>query len=359
MAEETFSTTRSRAWCGTWNNYTDADYDRLTTDEHFTYIVCGKEICPTTGTPHLQFYVRLKSAAMGRSMKKRYPLVSWRKAHGTCKDNQLYCSKGEGVKLPTGGYLNHGLNADVFERGEPCESSPHEKGGAANAERWQCAKNSAISGSFEEIDPEICIKYYNNLKLLQRDYQVVPDRLPDGHQVGYWYWGESRTGKSHAARAEYPFAYLKHAETKWWDGYAGEEAVIIDDFDKYHVKQGHSLKLWGDYYPFPAEVKGSSMKIRPKVVIITSNYHPKQIWEDQATIEPLLQRFKVVHFGNWKEGQTVDERGDEVRQAYSRKRKNVEEEKVPDPVGFSGVEGFVLPDLPPTWSPLRLDDFTF
>eukprot|EP00965_Chrysotila_dentata_P069535 2296854-Pleurochrysis_carterae.AAC.1 len=82
----------------------------------------------------------------------------------------------------------------------------------------------------------------------------------------------------------------------WWDGYLDQEVVLIEDFDKCHDKLGHHLKIWGDRYKFPAEVKESAMVIRPKLIIVTSNYHPKDIWFDDSTLESILRRFKCVEF---------------------------------------------------------------
>jgi len=125
--------------------------------------------------------------------------------------------------------------------------------------------------------------------------------------VNIWFYGSTGTGKSYTARQEFPDAFLKSADTKWWCGYNYEDNVIIEDFDKYHVKQGFHLKIWADRYAFPCEEKGSANRIRPKRIAVTSNYHPIDIWDDKCTYEPLLRRFKVVYIGNEDPVHRVDE----------------------------------------------------
>ena len=39
----------------TVNNYTEADFNRLLSHEHFKYVIIGKEV-GENGTPHLQGY---------------------------------------------------------------------------------------------------------------------------------------------------------------------------------------------------------------------------------------------------------------------------------------------------------------
>nr|QMW69073.1 hypothetical protein [Crucivirus-like circular genetic element-471] len=120
--------------------------------------------------------------------------------------------------------------------------------------------------------------------------------LSSDSQVGYWYYGATGVGKTHSAVADFPDAYRKSACNKWWDGYNGEANVIMDDLDKKHEYQGYYLKIWGDRYAFIAEQKGSATRIRPNKLCVTSNYHPSEIWQDSSTLEPILRRFKIVHF---------------------------------------------------------------
>lgn len=98
-------------------------------------------------------------------------------------------------------------------------------------------------------------------------------------KIGQWFWGESRTGKSTKARQENP--YIKMVN-KWWDGYAGEEEVLLEDVDKSHSPWlGSFLKIWSDHWEFRAEVKGDSIIIQPfRTFYVTSNYHPEELFDD-------------------------------------------------------------------------------
>ena len=109
-----------------------------------------------------------------------------------------------------------------------------------------------------------------------------------------WRCGDSGSGKSSGVRRDYGDSlYVKDA-TKWWDGYAGEETVVIDDWDPETTKYlRRYLKIWADHYPFKAEVKGGSMEIRPKRVIVTSQYTIEMCFPDEKTTKQSTEDLKL------------------------------------------------------------------
>lgn len=120
----------------------------------------------------------------------------------------------------------------------------------------------------------------------------MPAIQPLGDVCGIWLFGESGSGKTRAALAAYPDAYIK-PRNNWWDGYQDEEVIIVDDVDKYDVALGGKLKHWADFAPFIAEIKGGSRKIRPRLIIVTSQYVIGDIWKDRETKEALGRRFRL------------------------------------------------------------------
>ncbi len=107
---------------------------------------------------------------------------------------------------------------------------------------------------------------------------------------GIWYYGPPGTGKSHAVRQAEPNLFIK-SQSKWWDGYNNEEAVLLDDFDFKDL--GHLIKIWTDQYKkgVKGEVKGGTVALPFKRFYITSNYKPEDLWaHDIQTRDAILRR---------------------------------------------------------------------
>lgn len=266
---------RSRDFVFTTNNYTQEHIDAIDKLD-CTYVVYGKEI-GESGTPHLQGYVRFKNAKTMSTVIKLMPGSHIEIKKGTTDQAIAYCKK----------------DGEVYERGVAPMTQTQK--GDANKRRFEEAFEAAKDGRLDDIPADLRTRYHSTYKKIREEYLPKPEPLT--LLQNEWRYGATGTGKSRSAQEAYPDAYLKKANTKWWDGYIDQEVVIIDDFDKYHVQLGYELKIWLDHYPFIAERKGSSSMIRPKKIIITSNYHPSEIWDDQKTLEPVLRRVNVVKYG--------------------------------------------------------------
>lgn len=265
---------RHRCYTFTVNNYTP-DHESSLQSLKCKYLVYGRECAPDTGTPHLQGYISFGSALTFASVIKKIPGAHVEVALGTGEENRIYCSKG----------------GSFFESG-CCPQDPKAQGKVEQG-RWVCALASCKSGDFGSVPPDIMFRYYSTCNRLKKDFAVKPSSLSS--LCNYWFYGSSGSGKSRSARSQFPSAYTKPL-TKWWDSYQNEVEVIIDDMDPFHKCLGYELKIWGDHYPFQAETKGGSLLIRPVSIIITSQYLPTMIWDDQSTVDAIMRRYQIVHY---------------------------------------------------------------
>lgn len=271
---------RARSFCFTLNNYTEEEVEQVKTWD-CKYLIFGKEV-GESGTPHLQGYVSLANAKTLTALKKLQARAHWEIARGTPKQASEYCEK----------------DGDVFEKGTRPLSRVEI--GQKEADRWEGAYKAVEEGRLEDVPKDILCTKLKNIEYAVERIRVAKRKLDtlEGDLDHEWYYGPTGTGKSRKARDDYPEAYIKDPKNAWWDGYKGEEVVIIDDFDKFQVKQSGDLKRWLDRYVFKAEVKGGYVgDIRPKKIIITSNYHPREIWEEtDITLSTVMRRVKVTHF---------------------------------------------------------------
>jgi len=94
------------------------------------------------------------------------------------------------------------------------------------------------------------------------------------------------------AHEDMPDAYIKEPRTKWWNGYLGEKEVIIDDFGPGGIDINHLLR-WFDRYKCLVENKGGMIPLLADKFIVTSNFHPCEIfkWGDERHPQlPALER---------------------------------------------------------------------
>lgn len=163
-----------------------------------------------------------------------------------------------------------------------------------DAADWEEVKKNAQEGKLDKIPADIYIKHYANLKQIQKDHQKIQPR--DEEKKCFWYHGLPGAGKTREATTQFPDAYRK-LQNKWWDGYQSHQSVIIDDLGKENAKcLTTHLKLWADpWNNHPGEIKCGQVPLSYDVLIVTSNYHPSDLWEG-VDLQAILRRFQVREF---------------------------------------------------------------
>lgn len=157
---------------------------------------------------------------------------------------------------------------------------------------WDRVREMAKSGELDQIPPDIFIRCYSQLVRIRVDY-CVPTAIERTTTV---YYGPTGVGKSRRCWEQAgDLAYPKDPRSKFWDGYRGQENVIIDEF-RGGIDISHMLR-WLDRYPVIVEIKGSSTVLKTKKFWITSNLSPREWYPDidEETMKALLRRMEVIH----------------------------------------------------------------
>lgn len=274
-------------WCFTLNNYTEEEESVVkgVFENECKYGIYGREV-GASGTKHLQGYcvftrklrcnqVRVKLGGRAHVEKTR---GSPRQASDYCKKEGDYVEVGE---LPSAAGKRKTRDELATEFGESVRGGRIEEFALANPGVW------AWDGG-----------------RLMRNYcfGVKPVERP-GISVK-WIWGPPGVGKSRMAHETLKDAYIKDPRTKWWNGYMLEKTVIIDDFGPNGIDINHLLR-WFDRYKCLVEVKGDMVALLADTFIVTSNFHPRDVFKDERTgiehsqLPALMRRITVIHMGEF------------------------------------------------------------
>lgn len=302
---------KGKHWCITIFNYEEDGVPKFETMD-LQYYVYGYEICPTTQRKHLQVYIVYKQDMRFNALKKIFgknSRIFGKSKWSTPKQASDYCKED-------GNFIEGGILPE----------KQSTNGGEATKRKWQEAKDNAIKGNLDDICPKIFVQNYNTLLRIKSDYAKVPDDLnwAHGDPPNIWVYGSTGTGKSRYIRDNplYKGLFIKPLN-KWWNNYQNEPYVLIEDIGKEHACLGSHLKIWADRYGFRAEDKFGTRVLRPQAILITSNYHPNEIWIDNQISEPLERRFKFVYLEKvyvYKKIIDIDT-GDNVTDHVNKKRK--------------------------------------
>lgn len=261
---------RTRNWVFTINNFSNVEEEACQKLE-CSYIVVGTEV-GASGTPHLQGYVEFANAKTMTAVKK---LLGGR-AHleprkGTPLQASDYCKK-DGMFTERGNLSQQGKRSDLHEVAD-------------------LVRERGIEGVIDEV-PHMFIKYAKGIERLNELYMKPRTEKPKV----VWLWGQSGVGKTREAfNVPEDMTVYSWNQTKWWNGYAQQFRIVIDDFtfDGSDSSFRYLLKLL-DRYHLKVETKGGMVEINSPEIYITSEFPPNNWFKEGNSLNQVLRRLDEV-----------------------------------------------------------------
>lgn len=175
-------------------------------------------------------------------------------------------------------------------------------------------KERGLEGVVEER-AEMILKHPLGCKMIK---ELVEEESKKRTVTVTLIWGDAGTGKSTWASSE---ARKKHGnnvyywtkvggsrDTVWFNGYNGQECLIMDDISGRSLPYEYAIKITGND-PLDVEFKGGKCAARWTDVYITSNYNPigwyERIWnENEESRRAFFRRItRIIHV--YREGDEV------------------------------------------------------
>ena len=278
----------SRGWCWThFNLETFIPIDECTQDNALKYGIYQLELCPDTDRVHVQGYFEF---VRGVRLTHVQRILGGEKCHceprhGTPQHARKYCLKEETqLCAPT-------------EFGE----LPEGQGERTDLQAaFRLLDQGQTPQDVSRAYPETWARYW---RAMDRYYLEVADERDWEMDVRVHY-GSPGSGKTSAVFAEarsrgYALFTLMGPNLQngavWWDGYRGQEIVLIDDF--YGWLPWTFLLQLLDRYPMNVQTKGGVVPFRSKIIVITSNQHPRFWYNygERMQYAAIVRRINEVH----------------------------------------------------------------
>lgn len=319
----------AQRWCFTWNNpYMDGDdlAELLEGKEEVRLGVFQLEV-GADGTKHFQGYLETKKRMYTTGFHTMMAPLRMHTEHAKSgkKANFKYCTKqesriegpwyvkcdedeckkaGQGKRCDVDRFAEmvleqKGITTKVIEE-MPGHAARFGKHGLNLLAMWQLARAQEEDDAFWDEQNAREDRGEETTGQQQRHLEL--------------YWGPTAIGKTtrinqRIRREGLGQKYIKDCSHKWWDGYKGEEVVVMDEFkgDTYgSIEQFNNTTNMG---PWQVETKGGMACLLAKTMLFASNRHPSHWWRRNRTGDEYLnytdaryramaRRFKVVHWWN-------------------------------------------------------------
>jgi len=245
----------------------------------YEYLVYQLEQAPETGTKHYQGFVTFNSAKRLSGLKKLNKTVHWKPCdnkRGGAAGAIKYCTKEE-TRLE-----------GPFEFGTRPTARQGKRNDILGFRDAIVQANATDRQLFTDDNACIVMAKYPKLATSIRQTFELDQRQQQTKCIVFW--GPPRTGKTTAAvkyATDRNLSYYTPPEKQnddnnlWWDGYSGQDVVIINEMSGSYMKPDLLIKLL-DKQRISLPIKGSSVPFNSKYIIFTSNQPPKHWWSTKA-----------------------------------------------------------------------------
>lgn len=229
------------------------------------WLVGQAECAPDTGRIHLQGAGQLGTRKRLSGMKKLDDRVHWEHMNGSLAQARTYCTK------------------DDTRVDGPWEFGLPPTGGTGTTLQDVC--KLVIDGKTEaeiaQEAPDMYVRHYKGIRALHQAIKLGVQKRDWAPEL--WVLvGPTRTGKTSFVAHNWPDAYWKSKTMgPWWDGYDGQETVVLDDCLGDYMTLTDFKRLI-DRYPMDVQVKGGSVPMLAKRIVITSNVMPEHWYSNDA-----------------------------------------------------------------------------
>lgn len=225
------------------------------------------------GTEHLQGYVKFGNAVRLSTLRKALPRAHYEPRRGTREQAREYCRKPDRLDGP-------------WEFGEWVEPAGQGSRSDLHAAIDTLGKRRRIRDVAADHAATF-VRYGRGLRELLAYTGDV------GHRAVkvYIIYGRSGAGKTryvHDMWGDEVYSLFSE-EPLWFDGYDGQDVLLIDDYDN-KIPRNTLLKML-DRYPYRAPIKGGSAQAAWTKVYFTANVNFFQYWD-----EALMRRVTTVEY---------------------------------------------------------------